>query len=192
MVDLTKGQKLSLSKSGGGSLTRVSMGLGWDAVAKGFLGRRKSIDVDLDASCLLFDAAGQLVDTVWFQQLRSKDGSVTHTGDNLTGEGEGDDEVIVVDLPAVPARVTTLVFTVNSFTGQDFSSIENAYCRLLDTAQPQAVELARYRLTGSGSHTAQVMASLSREGSGWSMTAIGQAASGRTFRDLLPAITPHL
>ncbi|MCI2240181.1 TerD family protein [Kineococcus sp. TRM81007] len=192
MVDLNKGQRLSLSKEGGGTLTRVSMGLGWDAVAKGFLGRRKSIDVDLDASCLLFDASGKLVDTVWFQQLRSQDGSVTHTGDNLTGEGEGDDEVILVDLPAVPAQVAALVFTVNSFTGQDFSSVENAYCRLLDSAQPRTVELARYRLTGSGSHTAQVMAKLSRDGAGWAMTAIGQPASGRTFRDLMPAITPHL
>ncbi|WP_337059561.1 TerD family protein [Kineococcus sp. G2] len=192
MVDLSKGQRLSLSKEGGGSLTRVSMGLGWDAVAKGFLGRKKSIDVDLDASCLMFDATGKLVDTVWFQQLRSKDGSVTHTGDNLTGEGEGDDEVILVDLPAVPAQVAALVFTVNSFTGQDFSSVENAYCRLLDSAQPRAVELARYRLTGSGNHTAQVMAKLTRDGAGWAMTAIGQPASGRTFRDLLPAITPHL
>ncbi|MCI3925510.1 TerD family protein [Paenibacillus sp. TRM 82003] len=191
-MDLNKGQRLSLSKEGGGTLTRVSMGLGWDAVAKGFLGRRKSIDVDLDASCLLFDASGKLVDTVWFQQLRSQDGSVTHTGDNLTGEGEGDDEVILVDLPAVPAQVAALVFTVNSFTGQDFSSVENAYCRLLDSAQPRTVELARYRLTGSGSHTAQVMAKLSRDGAGWAMTAIGQPASGRTFRDLMPAITPHL
>ena len=191
-VSLAKGQKLSLEKSGGGQLTRVFMGLGWDAVGKGFLGRKKSIDVDLDASCLLFDARGQLVDQVWFQQLRSKDGSVEHTGDNRTGAGDGDDEVIVVDLTTVPAAVATLVFTVNSFTGQDFSQVENAVCRLVDAAQPQEVELARYQLTGSGRHNAQVMAKLTRDGSGWAMTAIGETASGRTFRDLLPAVTPHL
>ncbi|MFB9377804.1 TerD family protein [Kineococcus gynurae] len=186
-VDLAKGQKLSLEKSGGGSLTRVFMGLGWDAVRRGFL-RKKSIDVDLDASCLLLDRSGKLVDTVWFQQLRSKDGSVQHHGDNRTGEGEGDDEVIVVDLTAVPAGVQTLVFTVSSFTGEDFSHIENAFCRLVDAAGPAQTELARYSLSGSGTHTAQIMASLTRDGSGWTMTAIGAPASGRTIRDLVPAV----
>ncbi|NAZ78180.1 TerD family protein [Kineococcus sp. T13] len=190
-VSLNKGQKLSLTKSGGGTLTRVFMGLGWDAVAKGLF-RKKAVDVDLDASVLLFDTAGKLVDQVWFQQLRSKDGSVTHTGDNLTGEGEGDDETIYVDLPAVPPAVSTLVFTVSSFTGQDFSSVQNAFCRLVDAAQPQQVELARYALSQAGPHTAQIMAKLTREGSGWAMTAIGEPASGRTIRDLLPAVTPHL
>ncbi|WP_432564982.1 TerD family protein [Kineococcus sp. SYSU DK003] len=190
-VSLNKGQKLSLSKAGGGDLTRVYMGLGWDAVAKGLF-RKKSVDIDLDASVLLFDAAGKLVDEVWFQQLRSKDGSVTHTGDNLTGEGEGDDEIVYVDLPAVPANVTSLVFTVSSFTGQNFSQVQNAVCRLVDAAQPQQVELARYELSDAGPHTAQIMAKLTREGSGWAMTAIGAAANGRTIRDLLPAVTPHL
>jgi tellurium resistance protein TerZ len=191
-VSLTKGQRVSLEKSGGGSLTRVFMGLGWDAVSHGLFGRKKAVDIDLDASCLLFDAGGQLVDQVWFSQLRSRDGSVQHTGDNLTGAGEGDDEVIYVDLPAVPAQVTTLVFTVNSFTGQDFSQVENAVCRLVDAAGPQQTELARYTLSGSGHHNAQIMAKLTREGGGWAMTAIGATANGRTFRDLLPAVAPHL
>ena len=191
-VSLTKGQRLTLEKSGGGTLTRVFMGLGWDAAGRGLFGRKKAVDIDLDASCLLFDASGHLVDQVWFSQLRSKDGSVQHTGDNLTGAGEGDDEVIYVDLAAVPAQVSTLVFTVNSFTGQDFSQVENAFCRLVDAVGPQQTELARYTLSGSGQHNAQIMAKLSREGGGWAMTAIGATANGRTFRDLLPAVTPHL
>ena len=190
-VSLNKGQKLSLEKSGGGTLTRVFMGLGWDAVAKGLF-RKKSIDVDLDASCLLFDSAGKLVDEVWFQQLRSKDGSIIHTGDNLTGEGDGDDETIYVDLPAVPAQVTTLVFTVSSFTGQDFSQVQNAVCRVVDAAQPQEVELARYELSDAGPHTAQIMAKLTREGSGWAMTAIGAPATGRHIRDLRDAVAAHV
>jgi tellurium resistance protein TerZ len=190
-VSLNKGQKLSLAKADGGSLTRVFMGLGWDAVAKGLF-RKKSIDIDLDASCLLFDGAGKLVDQVWFQQLRSKDGSIQHTGDNLTGEGDGDDEVIYVDLASLPTAVTTLVFTVSSFTGQNFSQVQNAVCRLVDAGQAAEVELARYELSDAGPHTAQIMAKLTREGSGWAMTAIGAAASGRTIKDLLPAVTPHV
>jgi tellurium resistance protein TerZ len=189
-VSLTKGQRVSLTKSGGGTLSRVRMGLGWDAAQKkGLFGRRHAQTIDLDASALLF-AGSTLVDQVWWRQLDSQDGSVHHTGDNLTGEGEGDDESIQVDLSRVPADVTTLVFTVNSFTGQDFSQIENAFCRLIDETTES--EIARYDLTGSGSHTAQVMAKVSRDGAGWSMTAIGAPASGRTFADLLPAIAPHL
>jgi len=192
-VSLSKGQTVSLQKSGGGgSLTRVRMGLGWDAAEKkGLFGKKRAQSIDLDASALLFNAQGQLVDQVWFRQLTSKDGSVQHTGDNRTGAGEGDDESIRVDLAKVPAEVATLVFTVNSFTGQDFSEIANAFCRLVDESANDA-EIARYELTGSGSHNAQIMAKVSRAGGGWSMTAIGVPATGRTFRDLLPAIAGHV
>lgn len=190
-VNMTKGQQVSLTKAGGGTLTKVRMGLGWDATKKrGMFGGMKTQSIDLDASCLLFDGAGNLVDQVWFQQLNSADGSVRHTGDNRTGAGDGDDESVVVDLSRVPSGVKTLVFTVNSFTGQDFSQIENAYCRLVDETNEE--EIAKFTLTGSGQHTAQLMAKVTREGQGWAMTAIGAAASGRTFRELLPAVAAHL
>ncbi|MGI5203061.1 TerD family protein [Spirillospora sp. CA-108201] len=190
-ISLQKGQKVSLAKPGGGTLTRVKMGLGWDAVAKkGLFGKGKPQSIDLDASCLLFDASGNLVDQVWFRQLRSKDGSVQHTGDNLTGEGEGDDEAVNVDLRSVPEGVAQLVFTVNSFTGQDFSQIAGAFCRLVDETTGQ--EIARYELSGAGQHNAQIMAKVSRDGQGWSMTAIGATATGRTFQHLLPAVATHL
>ncbi len=190
-VNLSKGQRVSLTKPGGGTLTQVRMGLGWDAMKKkGLFGGSKSQSIDLDASCLIFDSAGQLVDQVWFSQLRSKDGAVVHTGDNRTGAGDGDDESILVELPKLPGNVGTLVFTVNSFTGQNFSQIENAYCRLVD--ETNGVELARFELTASGPHTAQVMAKVARDGSGWSMTAIGSITSGRTIHDLLPAVAAHL
>jgi tellurium resistance protein TerZ len=190
-VSLSKGQRVSLAKRDGGSLTRVRMGLGWDAVKKkGLFGGLKNQSIDLDASALLFDGSGNLVDQVWFQQLRSKDGAVQHTGDNLTGAGEGDDESIRVDLGALPASVATIVFTVNSFTGQDFSQIENAFCRLIDETTES--EIARYDLSGSGRHNAQIMAKVTRDGAGWSMTALGIPATGRTFRDLLPALAGAL
>jgi tellurium resistance protein TerZ len=190
-VSLSKGQKVSLAKRDGGQLTRVRMGLGWDAVKrKGLFGGLKNQSIDLDASALLFDGSGNLVDQVWFQQLRSKDGAVQHTGDNVTGAGEGDDESIRVDLGALPAGVASIVFTVNSFTGQDFSQIENAFCRLID--ETTETEIARYDLSGSGRHNAQIMAKVTRDGAGWSMTALGIPATGRTFRDLLPALAGAL
>jgi tellurium resistance protein TerZ len=190
VVSLVKGQSVSLVKSGGGTLSRVRMGLGWDAMKKKGMFGSKSQSIDLDASCLAFNASGALVDQVWFQQLASKDGSIQHTGDNLTGKGDGDDESIIVDLTRLPTTITTLVFVVNSFTGQNFSQIENAYCRIVDTLTE--AELARYELTGSGTHNAQVMAKVTRDGAGWTMTAIGAVAQGRTFKDLLPAVSQHL
>ena len=191
-VTLTKGQKISLEKEAGTKLTKVVMGLGWDAKkTKGFFGLGGgSQTIDLDASCILFDEAGAQVDVVWFQQLRSKDGSITHTGDNRTGAGEGDDEQIIVDLTRIPATVKTLVFVVNSFTGQNFSQIENAFCRMVDQANNR--EIARYDLSGGGSHTAQVMVKVYRHSGEWKMHALGEPCSGRTFLDLLPVIKPLL
>jgi tellurium resistance protein TerZ len=189
-INLSKGQSVSLTKSSGGSLSRVRMGLGWDAVKKRGLFGSRAQSIDLDASCLLFDASGTLVDQVWFRRLRTADGAVQHTGDNLTGAGEGDDESIIVELDKVPATVQTLVFVVNSFTGQNFSQIENAFCRLVD--ETTGAEVARYELTGSGTHNAQIMSKVARAGGGWSMTAIGATANGRTFHDLLPTVAGHL
>ncbi|MDR0354280.1 MAG: TerD family protein [Deltaproteobacteria bacterium] len=199
-VNLQKGQKISLAKEGGAGLTKVVMGLGWDAVQppqqqkKGFFksllgggGSDGRVDIDLDASCGMFDENKQLVDCVWFQQLRSKDGSILHTGDNLTGEGEGDDEQIIVDLPRVPANVKYLVFTVNSFRGQTFNEVENAFCRLVDGSNQN--EIAKYALSGGGNFTAMIMAKLYRHNNEWKMHAIGESTSGRTVADLVPGMT---
>lgn len=191
-VNLQKGQKISLDKEAGSTLTRITMGLGWDAIkTKGLFGfGGKTQSVDLDASCLLFDESGNPVDVVWFRQLKSKDGSIVHTGDNRTGAGDGDDEQIVVDLSQVPANVKSLVFTVNSFTGQNFSQVENAYCRIINGANQQ--EVARFNLSVQGDHTAQIMAKLYRHNGEWKMHAIGENGSGQTFDQLMPKITPHL
>ena len=194
MISLTKGQTISLEKSGGGALSRVTMGIGWDVRKASGLGRffggGGGGDIDLDASCMLFDANRQMIDAVWFRQLQSNDGSIVHTGDNRTGAGDGDDEQIIVDLSRLPANITTLVFTVNSFTGDTFDRIENAYCRLVDATTN--AEMARFDLTGSGTHTGQVMAKLSRSGAGWDMKAIGERTTGRTFHDMMPQISAHL
>lgn len=195
-VTLQKGQKISLDKEAGSALTKIVMGLGWDPIKKkGLFGfGARQVEVDLDASCVLFDEHNQVIDTVWFRQLKSKDGSISHTGDNRSGAGDGDDEQIVVELARVPASVTSLVFVVNSFTGQNFSQIDNATCRILDGRNQQ--EVARYNLSCQGSHTAQIMARVYRHNSGhnseWKMHAIGENCSGRTFQDLMPHMLPHL
>ena len=196
-INLQKGQKISLAKEAGGSLSKVIMGLGWDAKKSGggllkgmFGGGGGSGSIDLDASCVLFDGQNKVADTVWFRQLKSKDGSVVHTGDNLTGEGDGDDEQIIVDLNKVPATVKALVFTVNSFTNQTFDNVENAYCRLVDSGSNK--EIARYTLSAQGPHTAQIMAKIYRHNDDWKKHAIGENGNGRTIESLLPQIIVHL
>ena len=185
-VNLSKGQTVNLTKQGGGSLSQVRMGLGWDVMKKkGMFGGMKEVSVDLDASALLMSADRQVLEIVYYGNLRSKDGSLMHTGDNLTGKGDGDDESIMVDLPRVPPAVAHIIFVVNSFSGQNFSQIENATARVVDSADRDR-ELVRYELSGSGRHTAIVMARLSRTGSGWTFTAIGTSGNARTAEQLVP------
>ncbi|MFG2524907.1 TerD family protein [Streptomyces sp. NPDC048527] len=192
-VNLSKGQQISLSKADGTALRSVRMGLGWKAAPrKGFLARLAgSRDIDLDASALLFSGR-QMFDVVYFEHLISNDGSVQHTGDNLTGGVGvgGDDETILVELDRVPAHIDQIVFTVNSFTGQTFAEVENAFCRVVDEATGS--ELARYTLSGEGNYTAQVMAKVQRAEGVWQFKAIGEPAIGQTFQDLLPAIKARL
>lgn len=200
-VNLSKGQKISLEKEAGGALSQIKMGLGWDVGAApqksgGFLGGlfggggSAGGSIDLDASCIMLDANKQMVDAIWFGQLQSKDSSVQHTGDNRTGAGEGDDEVINVNLSRIPDHVQALVFTVNSFTGQTFATVNNAFCRLVNASNNS--EVARYDLSAQGSHTALILAKIYRHNGEWKMHAIGETASGRTFHDLMPAILPHV
>ena len=198
-ISLAKGQKISLAKEAGStSLSKVVMGVGWDMAQtkRGglfgglFGGKSGSESIDLDASCIMFDDQKQVVDVVYFGQLSSKDGSIRHTGDNLTGEGDGDDEQIIVELSRIPGAVKTLVFTVSSFRGQTFDQVANAFCRIVNGANNQ--EIAKYTLTSQGSHTAQIMAKLYQHNGEWKMAALGENCMGRTFQDMMPTILPHV
>ncbi|MFV3113954.1 TerD family protein, partial [Gordonia amicalis] len=185
-VSLTKGQKVTLRKEGGVKLTDIRMGLGWDPVRGGF-GPGGSID--LDASVLMF-SGGQCVETVYYGHLNSKDRSVLHSGDNLTGEGEGDDEVIRVALQSVPARIDALMFIVTSYRGHTFEKIENAYCRLVD--ETTSAELARYTLKGGMPFTAVAMAVISRDGDEWKLRAIGEGFDAKTPKKALSHVGKYL
>ncbi|MFE0761494.1 TerD family protein [Streptomyces smyrnaeus] len=177
-VSLSKGGNVSLTKEAP-NLTAVIVGLGWDARTT------TGSDFDLDASALLTNAEGKVGNDqnfVFFNNLKSPDGSVEHTGDNLTGEGEGDDEVIKVNLVGVPADVEKIVFPVSIYEAesrqQSFGQVRNAYIRVLN--QADNVELARYDLSEDAStETAMVFGELYRHGAEWKFRAIGQGyASG--------------
>jgi tellurium resistance protein TerD len=177
-VSLTKGGNVSLTKQAPG-LTAVLIGLGWDARTTDGQG------FDLDASAIGCDVAGKVLSDkhfVFFNNLASPDGSIEHTGDNLTGEGAGDDELIKVNLAGVPADIDKVVFAVSIYNadagGQSFGQVRNAYIRVMN--QSDNSEMARYDLSEDAStETAMVFGELYRNGGEWKFRAVGQGyASG--------------
>jgi tellurium resistance protein TerD len=175
-VSLAKGGNVSLSKEAPG-MTNVLVGLGWDARTT------TGTDFDLDASAIMLKADGKVLSDshfIFFNNTKSPDGSVEHTGDNLTGEGEGDDESIKVNLTAVPAEIDKIVFPVSIYEGQSrgqgFGQVRNAFIRIVD--QSGGAEIARYDLTEDAStETAMVFGELYRNGSEWKFRAVGQGYS---------------
>ncbi|MGW1888913.1 TerD family protein [Streptomyces sp. NPDC002004] len=177
-VSLSKGGNVSLTKEAPG-LTAVLVGLGWDVRTT------TGADFDLDASAILLNEQGKVSNDqnfVFFNNLKSPDGSVEHTGDNVTGEGEGDDEAIKVNLAGVPADVEKIVFPVSIYDAesrqQSFGQVRNAFIRVVNQANNQ--EIARYDLSEDAStETAMVFGELYRNGAEWKFRAIGQGyASG--------------
>jgi tellurium resistance protein TerD len=175
-VSLSKGGNVSLTKEAPG-LTAVLVGLGWDARTT------SGADFDLDASALILGASGKILSDshfVFFNNLTSPDGSVEHTGDNLTGEGEGDDEVIKVNLAAVAAEADRIVVTVSIYDAesraQSFGQVRNAYIRVVN--QADNTELTRYDLSEDAStETAMIFGELYRNAGEWKFRAVGQGYS---------------
>ncbi|MFE1844817.1 TerD family protein [Streptomyces sp. NPDC059515] len=176
-VSLQKNQTVSLMKGGRPLLSQVRMGLGWEPAYRGK-------DIDLDASVIAYGPQRNHIDSCYFGKLQILHGAIQHSGDNLTGEGAGDDEVITVDLGRLPQEVSGLVFTVNSFSGQKFTEVAKAYCRLLDGTTGE--ELVRFDLTSAEAQTGVMMAKLIRQFSGeWEMTAMGDFVKSRTVRGMV-------
>jgi tellurium resistance protein TerD len=175
-VSLSKGGNVSLSKEAPG-LTSVSIGLGWDARST------TGTDFDLDASAIMVDTAGKVLSDKHFIFVNNKtspDGSVEHAGDNLTGEGDGDDETIKVNLGAVPTEIDRIVFPVSVYEGearsQGFGQVRNAFIRVLNDAG--GAELTRYDLSEDAStETAMLFGELYRNGADWKFRAVGQGYS---------------
>jgi tellurium resistance protein TerD len=177
-VSLSKGGNVSLSKEAPG-LTHVVVGLGWD------IRTTTGVDFDLDASAIMCGSTDKVLSDqhfVFFNNLASPDGSVQHTGDNLTGEGEGDDEQVKVDLAGMSADVQRVVFPVSIYDAatrqQNFGQVRNAFIRIVN--QDGGTELARYDLSEDAStETAMVFGELYRNGAEWKFRAVGQGyASG--------------
>jgi tellurium resistance protein TerD len=175
-VSLSKGGNVSLSKEAPG-LQAVLVGLGWDVRTT------TGADFDLDASALMVGANGKILSDqhfIFFNNLTSPDGSVEHTGDNLTGEGEGDDEAIKVNLVAVPGEVDKIVVTVSIYEAesrqQSFGQVRNAFIRVVNQADNR--ELTRYDLSEDAStETAMIFGELYRSGNEWKFRAVGQGYS---------------
>lgn len=177
-VGLQKGGNVSLSKEEPG-LAKIRIGLGWDARST------DGSDFDLDASAFMLEESGKVSGDdqfIFYNQTKSPCGSVVHMGDNRTGAGSGDDEVLLVNLPSVPARIKAIAFTVTIHEAvarkQNFGQVRNAYIRVMvdDTAQK---ELARYDLSEDAStETAMVFGEVYRHGEEWKFRAIGQGYQG--------------
>lgn len=176
-VSLSKGGNVSLSKTAP-SMKNVLIGLGWDVRST------DGQDFDLDASAFLLTAAGKVrgdADFIFYNNLRSSDGSVTHTGDNRTGQGDGDDESLIIKLDMIPAEIDKIVFVVTIHDAQtrrqSFGQVSGAFIRLVN--DDTNTEIARYDLTEDAStETAMLFGELYRHGAEWKFRAVGQGYAG--------------
>ena len=176
-ISLTKGGNVNLSKEAP-NLTNIAVGLGWNPRAT------DGQAFDLDAVAFLVNESGKVradADFIFFNNLKSSDGAVEHTGDNRTGEGDGDDEVIKVDLTKVPADVSKVVFCAVIYEGQarnqNFGQVANAYIRIVNTQG--GAEVARYDLSeDSSTETAMIFGELYKNNGEWKFRAVGQGFAG--------------
>ncbi len=195
-INLQKGQRIDLTK-GNSDLNQIMVGLGWDPISQSsgglfgsLFGRNNAAVIDCDASVIMLqnDRFVNQDDLVYFGKLRSNCNSVRHSGDNLTGEGDGDDEVIMVDLKSVPARYNKLVFVVNIYDAvnrrQDFGMIQNAYIRIMNPITNQ--ELTRFNLTEQYSGlTTLITGEIYRYNGEWKFAAIGNGTSDRNLSEIV-------
>ncbi len=178
-INLKKEQTFNFNLEKNEIVKKVYMGIGWDPA-------NNEDDVDLDASCILLDSDNDLLEIIDFSKLISKDSAIEHLGDNLTGDGDGDDEVINVDLGKLRQEANTLIFTITSFSGQSFTEIKNCSARLVNAESE--TEMCKFELDKIGDYTAVIMCKLSRQNGGWEFKAIGKGAEGESADDLLDEI----
>jgi tellurium resistance protein TerZ len=180
--ELTAGQEFSFEKEvPQQQIKQVTLGLGWDPAIEGK-------EIDLDANATLLRADGSVADMVFFNHQKSECGSISSTGDDLTGQNsvDGDDEQIVVDLEKVPANIQSIVFSVTSYSGQPFSEVKRSYTRIVDTTDRKNVELANIELKGAS--TGIISSKLVRENNSWKFVAINKEITAKTVQDVNNAL----
>jgi stress response protein SCP2 len=195
-VNLQKGQKVSLTKDNP-SLSKIVVGLGWDAAERksggflgGLFGGKSAPNIDCDASVFMLNQNGRLLgnkSVVYFGNLRSSCGGVVHTGDNLTGDGDGDDEQIIVELSKINSNIHRLLFTVNIYDcisrKQDFGMIKNAFIRVVDAKTRK--ELIKYNLSDDYSgRTSLLVGELYRHDGEWKFSALGEGTNDTGLQDI--------
>ncbi|WPU94900.1 TerD family protein [Mucilaginibacter sabulilitoris] len=200
-INLQKGQRISLEKSNGSKLLNVCVGINWGAIEKkGMFGFGTTKEaVDLDASCALYDDNKQLVDVVYFGHLKSKDGAVKHSGDDLTGDMAGNDgldnEVITVDFGGLSSSVSYVAFVLNSFRGQDFGTIPFASIRIYEGSPTRVNEIfATYDIANSkdfAGHVSMVMGVFYKKNGEWKFNAIGEPTRDRKLEETVKTVTQN-
>jgi tellurium resistance protein TerZ len=197
-INLEKGQRINLQKGNGNKLQNVCVGINWGAIEKkGFFGMSSSKEaVDLDASCALFNGAKQLEEVVYFGNLKSKNGAVKHSGDDLTGDMGGDDgldnEVITLDLSQLNASTEYVAFVLNSFRGHDFGKIPFASIRIYEGTSKQVNEVfAKYDIAHGANfagHVSMVMGVFYKRNGEWKFNAIGEPTKDKKLQETVDTV----
>lgn len=198
-INLEKGQRINLQKTDGAKLLNICVGINWGAIEKkGLFGIGSSKEaVDLDGSCALYNEGKQLEEVIYFNNLKSKNGSVKHSGDDLTGDMNGDDgldnEVITVDFSKLNASTSYVAFVLNSFRGQDFAKIPFASIRIYEGTPSKVNEVfAKFDIAngpGFAGHVSMVMGVFYKKNGEWKFNAIGEPTKDKKLQETLDTVT---
>lgn len=196
-INLQKGQRINLEKSNGSKLQNICVGVNWGAIEKkGLFGTSKEA-VDLDASCVLYDDAKNVIDVIYFGSLKSKDGAIKHSGDDLTGDMAGDDgldnEIITMDFTKLNANVSYVAFVLNSFRGHDFGTIPFASIRIYEGTPKRVNEIfATYDIVkgeGFAGHVSMVLGVFYKKNNEWKFNAIGEPTKDKKLEETIATVT---
>ncbi|MFG4002745.1 TerD family protein [Flavobacterium aquidurense] len=195
-INLEKGQRINLEKSNGSKLQNICVGVNWGAIEKkGFFGTKKE-PVDLDASCAIYDEKKNHIDSVNFRKLISNDRAIKHSGDDLTGDLNGDDgldnEVITLDFSQLTPAANHVAFFINSFRGQDFKDIPFASIRIYEgTPTRVSQEFARFDIANDASfagNVSMVLGVFYKRNDEWKFSAVGVPTNDKKLEQTIVTI----
>jgi len=196
-INLQKGQRINLTKENGAMLTQACVGINWGAIEKkGFFGGITKEAVDLDGSCILYDSNKNATEIIYFGNLKSKNGAVRHSGDDLTGDVDGNDgldnEVITIDFSSLESNVEHVALVLNSYKGQDFGTIPFASIRIYEGTPTHVKEVfAKYDIANDASfrgHVAMVMGVFYKRNNEWKFNAIGDPTADRKLQETIETV----